>query len=570
VSSNGRPARARTAAHAAAALRRVPAGATRAPGAALLFGFGTDGADRLLLPWLAQNLAALFTILLSIVLIALLLLVVGAVVRELRRNTVFLDPIQVPARLAARGYTPEVLSERLLDALLGLQRDAPTLKELRGVDSSAALVDLQVPGRFSLQAIVRYLHRLLRIPEVHIAGEVTWTGDAYELVLRNRDQRRVAILATERSADIGALLRAGAEAILRQVDPWILAHHYFALEDKERPAVFARTTATLQHMLQHAPAAERPWALNMQGICLMNQQRLPEACARFAEAVAAGPGLPIIHQNWAVALERMGRHDEARAHRLQALGTPGRTANLLGAQAVLAAALHRRDQALALARQALAKEPENGFAWVAWGCALLAVHRPAQAAAALERAAALGARGENWAAPLAFACAALGDAERALVHARDAVARDASDDEALVALGRAHLAAGDPAAALEAFEAARAAAPRAADAAVGKGDALRALGRPEAAVPEYERAVALDPEHPQAQAGWGCALAALGRHAEAIARFEQAARLDADDPATHDAWASSLAAAGREADAARRRERAAAVAARNRALLPLR
>ena len=110
-------------------------------GAPLFFGLGTDGQGAL--PWLAQNLSAIFTILLSAVLIAALAAVLYAIVRELRRNTVFLDPIDVPRALAARGYSPAVVAERLLDALLAMQRRAPTLKELRGVDASAALVDLQ-------------------------------------------------------------------------------------------------------------------------------------------------------------------------------------------------------------------------------------------------------------------------------------------------------------------------------------------------------------------------------------------------------------------------------------------
>jgi len=195
-------------------------------GAPLMFGFGTDGQG--VLPWLAQNLSALFTILLSILLIAALAVLVYAIVRELRRNAVFLDPIDVPRALDTRGYSPVVVAERLLDALLAMQRKAPTLKELRGIESTAALVDLQVPGRFSLQAIVRYIHRLVRIPESHVGGEITCEGESYELTLRRRDQRSVSIVGVHRNVDIGNLLAAGAEDVLRLIDPWILAHHYFA------------------------------------------------------------------------------------------------------------------------------------------------------------------------------------------------------------------------------------------------------------------------------------------------------------------------------------------------------
>src|SRR5438046_6180578 len=155
-------------------------------GAPLFFGLGTDGQGAL--PWLAQNLSAVFTSLLSAVLIAALAAVLYAIVRELRRNTVFLDPIDVPRALAARGYSPAVVAERLLDALLAMQRRAPTLKELRGVDASAALVDLQVPGRFSLPATVGYIPRLLRSQEAQAGGGRTLEGGGEGRTRRIRDQ----------------------------------------------------------------------------------------------------------------------------------------------------------------------------------------------------------------------------------------------------------------------------------------------------------------------------------------------------------------------------------------------
>jgi tetratricopeptide (TPR) repeat protein len=536
--------------------------------APLLFGFGTDGQGAL--PWLAQNLSAIFTILLSVVLLAALAALLYAIVRELRRNTVFLDPIDVPRSLFARGYSPAVVAERLLDALLTMQRKAPTLKELRGVDASAALVDLQVPGRFSLQAIVRYVHRVLRIPEAHIGGEITREGDSYELTLRSRDQRSVTIVGVHRSANLGSLFAAGAEDVLRVVDPWILAHHYFAQETRDQPPEFTRTLATLEHMLQHAPAAERPWALNMKGICLMQQRQLPQAIDRFRDAAAAGPRLPFIHQNWANALDLMGRFDEARAHRVRALEIPARTANLIANNAINASLLHRRDQALALARRALALAPDNSRAWSAWGYVLFGMHRLEQAATACERATALGARDMFWAPPLAMVYAALGRPEKALAAALDDIERAGETEEALKAMGFARLAAGDARGAVANFDAALANAPGAGDAAYGRADALLALGELELALAYYERAVAVDPFYPQAHAGWAHALQALGRLEEAPARFAVAVRVDSAYAPAYRGWGGALQALGRNDEARPLLERAEMVERRNREPLPMR
>ena len=111
-------------------------------GAPLMFGFGADGQG--MLPWLAQNLSALLTILVSILLLAALAVLLFGVVREIRRNAVFLDPIDVPRALDTRGYSPAVVAERLLDALSAMQRKAPTLKELLGV-SDIFLLAFYIP-----------------------------------------------------------------------------------------------------------------------------------------------------------------------------------------------------------------------------------------------------------------------------------------------------------------------------------------------------------------------------------------------------------------------------------------
>ena len=539
--------------------RCVPAGVP------LAFGLDPDA-----LSTIAQVSAAVFTVLLSLVLIVALGALIHAIVRELRRNTVFIDPIDVPRTLDARGYSPSVVAERMLDALSVMRRKTPTLKELRGVEANATIVDLHVPNRLSLQAMARYVHRLLRIPETHVGGEITRESGSYELTLRRREQATASIVGIHRSADIGTLLTMGAEDVLKMIDPWVLAHHYFAQESRDQRSEFARTLATLEHMLQHSGAAERPWALNMQGICLTQQHRLDEAIESFAKAAAAGPQLPFIHQNWANALDLMGRFDEARAHRLSALEIPGRTANLIAGNAINASLLHRHDQALALARRALALAPENASAWSAWGYVLFGRHRLEQAAIACERALMLGARDGLGSPPSAMVYAALGRPEKALAAALDAIERAGETDETLKGMGFARLAAGDARGAVGNFEAALSLAPGAGDTAYGRGDALLALGEPELALAYYERAVAIDPFYPQAHAGWAHALRALGRTEESPARFAVAVRVDAAYAPAYRGWAETLNALGRHDEAQPLLAQAVVVERRNRAPLPLR
>jgi tetratricopeptide (TPR) repeat protein len=521
------------------------------------------------LPNLAQNLAAILTIALSVALIAALAAFVYAVVRELSRRTVLLDPIDVPGELAARGYSPAVVAERLLDTLLAIQREAPALKELRGMDARAVPIDLGSHGRFNLQAVVRAVQRLLRLPERRIGGEITREDDNWELTLRSRDRRQLSVLGVQRSGDLKSLLTIAAEDVLLTVDPWLLAHHYFSQERRDPSPEFARTLATLDHVLEHANATERAWALNLQGVCFMRQHQLLAAIDCFRAAADAGPGLGFIHQNWAGALDLIGRFDEARSHRIRALEIRARSAGVIADNAISASQLHRHAQALALARRALALAPRQPRTWSAWGQVLYGVHRFEQAASACERAIALGAR-DMLAPPLAMVYAALGRPEKALAVAHREIERVGENEDSLKSMGFARLAAGDARAAVSSFDAALAHAPGAGDAAYGRADALLALGEHELALSCYTRAVAIDPFFPQAHAGWAQALQALGRLEEAPPRFAVAVRVDAGYAPAYRGWAQALEALGRHEEAQPLLERAEFVERRNRLPLSLR
>jgi tetratricopeptide (TPR) repeat protein len=520
---------------------------------------------------LARVAGALLVLLLGTVLIGAPAAALYALVRELRRNPLFLDPIDVPRDLEARGYSPGVVAERILEALGAMRpgaRDA--IETPGGVGGSAIAVDLDRPKEVSLQSGGRGLHRLLRLPETHVGGEITCEADGYELTLRRREASGVSVLGVHRSADLGELLAFGAEDILRAIDPWALAQHYFAQESRDAASEFPRTLAALEQLLQFSAAAERPWALNLQGICLAHRRRLEEAIDCFARAAAAGPELAFIHRNWADALDRMDRFDEARGHRLRALEIPARNAGVVAGNAIGASRLHRHRQALALARRALRLAPDSARAWNAWGYALYGRHRFAQAATACERARTLGAQDAAAPSPAAMVYAALERPERALAAALEATESAGETAETLKGMGFARLSAGDARGAIRNFEAALGLAPGAGDAAYGRADALLVLGEPELALAFYERAVAIDPFYPQAHAGWARALRALGRIEESPARFAVAVRVDPAYGPAYRAWGETLSALGREDEARPLIDRAAAVERRNGAPLPLR
>ena len=102
-----------------------------------------------------QQLDMLLSILLTLAALAILVALAIAFWRELANDTVVIAPIAVPRDLAERGYEPQVVAARLLDAYRELHAESGTLFRRRMTQRSSGAPDVQLPGgRTSMRGIV--------------------------------------------------------------------------------------------------------------------------------------------------------------------------------------------------------------------------------------------------------------------------------------------------------------------------------------------------------------------------------------------------------------------------------
>jgi tetratricopeptide (TPR) repeat protein len=509
----------------------------------LLFGFGTDGAEQNFLPWLAQNVAAVFTILLSITLIALLAAFVYALWRELRRNTIVLDPLEVPRELVRRGYTPAVVTERLLNAIQTIQSVATTQKPRRGHVASALQADIQIPmGQLSVRALARYFRQLLQLPDMRLAGEITRDGDTFTLHLRRRDGAGITPGRPRTAADIAPLVAAGAEEAVRLTDPYVLASYYM---EQELPGPeFPKTIEALQHVIDTRPD-EAPWACNLHGLMLLNRHEDEKALDVLRRGFDADPQLQSpVSEEYMTALIRVGRTDEALRIVAAAAARP-----LSPAQRTRIAWCHvmlgRHRVALRQFRRVLATNRGYTYAMLGRAVCLWRLHRHRAAVPAFE--AFFRARGPGWTGGNHYVCALLdvGRVDDAVRVAEDLHARYPDESAALAALARARLHQGraDVAATL-----AEAGTKRWSMRSLNWqcwGEALLALGDPEGAIAKFRQLCAQESPSPETLTGWARALAQLGRDDEALAKFAEANGIDPANARNHLRWGEALRRAGR-------------------------
>jgi tetratricopeptide (TPR) repeat protein len=526
------------------ALVRRSAGRRAIAAQPLLFGFGTDGADRQVLPWLAQNVAAVFTILLSIVLIVLLGALVYALWRELRRSTIVLDPLEVPRELAERGYTPAVVTERLLNAIHTIQSVANTQKPRRGHVASALEADIHIPmGQLSMKSLARYFRQLLDFPDPHVAGEITRDGDQLTLQLRRRDGSQMAFARPRIEADVRPLIGAGAEEVVRLTDPYVLASYYI---EQELPGPeFPKTTEALLHVIETRPD-EAPWARNLQGLLLLNRNENAAALDVLRRGFEADPKLQSpVSEEYMTALVRAGRADEAlaivEAAASQPLSAVQRTR--IGWCNVM---LGRYPVALRQFRRVLATRRGHAYATLGLAVCLWRLHRYREALSALETFFRL--RGPGWTGVQHYVCVLLelGRTDDAVRVAEELHARYPEESAAMAALARVRLQQGR---AEESAVLAEAGTKRWALRALNWycwGEALRVLGDEEAAIAKFRHLVEMEvPSRPECLIGWARALLQLGRNEEALAKFAEAQAVDKDNARNCLHWGEALQLIGR-------------------------
>ena len=517
-----------------------------------------------LLPRFAESVGALFSIGIALVLLAALIALTYAFVRELRRDAFELDTFTAPKEIAERGYTSTAIAEAVLDEIRAIQAEAFTLRERRQLEVAAALPDVQVAsGGLSMRAIVRYARRLIDLPDNRISGEMLQNGQLLKLALRMRQgaQTQLRVVARD-DADVDRLLRDAGRAIVQVADPALLAVYLFGHEARAKS--FPETRGAIDYLLARGSSGERAVGYRLLG----NVERLdghPEdALASYRRAALLDPAfgsVALVRQ-----LARMGRDAEA-LELVRERAQQATSVDELLAIAGMMGVLGRNADQLDYARQALSREPQGADPNNQVAGALYLLHRPGEALAFALRGQKLNPADKDLPSTVAFMLAANGRGADALEVCNVALAAWPGDlwchqarGDAFAALGRFD----------EAFSEYRYAIDNGHESpnlATHFGDALLATGQTAAALAEYQAALAIEPQHWMAHTGWARAQLALGHPDEAALRFAATAQGDPDDPLLYREWARALDRLGRRDEAAAKRAEAEKVEARLRVAL---
>jgi tetratricopeptide (TPR) repeat protein len=306
---------------------------------------------------------------------------VVAIASELRRHSVVIEPIEVPKDLAEKGYTPQVVAQRIAGEIIALRRAARWRERIEeGYELSAAQLDFTVPtAGISYRDLVRYLRRLLRRPEERVQGELVKEGEALRITLRTRDGRSTpSSLRVTTEAELARLFEQAAFALAALVEPVLVADYWFWLEQRELR--FEATLDAVRECLAHTPERQHHRAYLIWSKALVFQRRFAAAEEKLRQAADLAPRFAQTYSNWGNLLRVQRRFDAAAAKYWKAIGLDRRQAFIWSNLGNVCNDRHLYGAAASCCRRAIRLDPLYAPARSAYGYALwqLGRHRDAE------------------------------------------------------------------------------------------------------------------------------------------------------------------------------------------------
>ncbi len=266
-------------------------------------------------------------------------LLLAFIFQNLSKDTVItIDPISVPRTLSDNGYTPEVASHRLRDALVSFAVKAGT--SMRGPDIALRddLPDIVIPKiDFPIESILTSLRNIFHYGVRHtISGEIIISDKLAWLRLRvdGRD-----VYSSPSGSDVerpDTLFTAAASSIIETFQPYLVASELYHSDPRkalEKADAIINGTPSSDANVEWSyvlksrfyndhkdydngnNAAQKAIAINDNnsvahnnlGFALLAQGNVDRAIVEFQRAISLDPKYALPHVNLGLALSQKGR-----------------------------------------------------------------------------------------------------------------------------------------------------------------------------------------------------------------------------------------------------------------------
>jgi tetratricopeptide (TPR) repeat protein len=441
--------------------------------------------------------------------------------REMTHHTLIIESVSVPKQYADAGITSDVIANRIKDAVDAIEVNTKTSmhKDRVGMRSDElSAPDVEVPGtKLGLRSVIEMIRAIF--PSVaqstNVGGEITLSLPRMTSTSANDQGTASLTIRFKRGSDTGepivmsasgndvqALAQNAAEAILREINPYVLAVYRYHHGDAESALKLAEGTAgDLTLNTRHRAAA-----FNLCGLILDDYGKRNEAIAAYRKSVELDPKFAGYYSNWGRALAEQGQFDEA----------------------------------ISKYKKSIELDRKFAVGYYNWGSALDEQQKYEAAATKYQKAVELDSNYAQAYNNLGRVLAELQRYSAAIAEYQKAVK---ADPKLAISYSNWGNALDDlqkyPDAIVE-YQRAIETDPRLAVAYSEWGKALDDQGMFADAIPKYQRALELDPKLSEAYNNWGSALHNLGRQDEAISKYRKAIEIDPKFAMPYNNWGMIL------------------------------
>lgn len=245
-------------------------------------------------------------------------------------------------------------------------RYVSNIADAAGTNRGTRTSELTAQGRsvealsdwFGLGQPIRSTQVALGFLPYTFAGKLIDNGDHLALKISGESPKYWNLVFEEKGTadDINGLLKRGAERLMREIDPYLVAVYHFREEKPE--SGYPETKAAIDYCFLYAPRRELPWVYALLGDVLRREGRYDEAVVKFRQALLLDPSFPRPMMRWGNALADQGRHLEAIDRYKKTLEIDATYPEALVYWAESLEALGQSDEAHRKFQEAVAMDPE--------------------------------------------------------------------------------------------------------------------------------------------------------------------------------------------------------------------
>jgi tetratricopeptide (TPR) repeat protein len=317
-----------------------------------------------------KSLDLVRNILTNLIFISLVSVFCWTIYKAIEFDEIIIEPISMPKPLIDRGYSAEVATMRLADAIQTINKKSITAKSHSEIQSSSREIDFAVPGSsVSLNSLIQLLRQTLGKPQTRVVGEFVCATNACstDILLRlrilSKDMKEIN-LAPIGASTIDNYFELAGESILREVNPYVLASYYYEASRRVEALEIARRMIELDH-------PDKKWAQILVGASYRESKDFENATIWYQSALKTDPNFALAYVNLGNIQDDQNDQDGAIAEYEKAIAIDPNYAIVHSNLGNVLTEKNDFEGAIAEYQKAIAIDPDDAATFNGWGFTLV-------------------------------------------------------------------------------------------------------------------------------------------------------------------------------------------------------